>query len=250
MVRRANLKIELVGPALKYAGSNATYRLKVSNMGDAGAKEVMAALALPVGVNYVSGIDSPENIDGGLRWNIGLLPAGDERIFDITCQVNTAGQIEIEAATRGAGDLAATDIATTMIEAIADLVLTVRDPTGPLQLSDPCQYEIVIKNRGTKSARNVKIVMQFSEGIEPNTAEGLTHEIATGQVLFTPISQIAPDQEVVLKVNATASKEGTHRFRTQLVCDESDAHEVAEGTTKFFGESRLSTEQNAQGINR
>jgi hypothetical protein len=41
---------------------------------------------------------------------------------------------------------------------------------------------------------------------------------------------------VVIKVIASANKAGSHLFRAQVLCEESDLHEVAEGTTKFFGE--------------
>ena len=42
---------------------------------------------------------------------------------------------------------------------------------------------------------------------------------------------------MTVKVTAEAMKAGTHIFRAQLTCDESDSREVAEGTTRFFGET-------------
>ena len=33
------------------------------------------------------------------------------------------------------------------------------------------------------------------------------------------------------------NKSGTHIFRAQLTCEDSDAHEIAEGTTRYFGDS-------------
>ncbi len=244
-VRRAALDVEITGPQMKYAGSSATYQLTVTNTGDAMAKDVVAAIALPRGVEYVSGVDTVENIDGGIRWNVGMLSAGNERTYEINCTVNLAGEVQIEAAARGAGDLAAIDSIVTKVEAIADLVLAVHDPKGPLPTGQDVDYEIRIRNRGTKAARDVKILMQFADGIEPLSAKGLTHELMTGQVVFTPISQIDPNQEVILTVVASAHQPGVHRFRAQLVCEESDAHEVSEGTTKFFGESGVATERSA-----
>ena len=87
--------------------------------------------------------------------------------------------------------------------------------------------------------------MQFADGIEPISASGLTHDIMTGQVMFTPISQIEPNQEIILTVTASALQPGPHRFRAQLVCEESESHEVAEGTTKFFGDSITPAERSA-----
>ena len=125
----------------------------------------------------------------------------------------------------------------TTVETVADLVLTVADPKGPLPTGEQVPYEIKVINRGTKSAQGVNLVMQFSEGIEPSKAEGLQHRIVPGQVLFSPIPKIDPGQEMRFKITAEALKSGTHIFRAQLTCQDSDAREIAEGTTRFFGET-------------
>ena len=245
MVRRAELEVKIDGPPMKYAGSTATYQLTVANQGDAMAREVMAAVALPPGVEYLSGIEGVEAIEGGIRWNVGMLSPGNHQTYQIICNMAAAGEINIEAATRGAGDLAATDKILTKVDAVADLVLTVADPKGPLPTGEQIEYEITIHNRGTKSAQGVDIVMHFSEGIEPVEGSGVSNQIAPGQVTFAPIAQIDPGQEVTLKVQAIASQPGSHRFRAQLLCEESDAHEVSEGTTRFFGDSHTVPAQNA-----
>ena len=96
--------------------------------------------------------------------------------------------------------------------------------------------------------------MQFSEGIEPKEASGLKHQLTDGQVLFSPIERINPGEEMTVKVTAEAMKAGAHIFRAQLTCDESDSREVAEGTTRFFGETiqsktdPIATEANAAAL--
>ncbi len=241
IVRRAVLDVSLEGPPMKYAGSMATYQVTVSNQGDAMARDVIAAVALPPGVDFVSGIDNVEKIDGGIRWNVGMLSPGNQRTYQMNCTMAMAGEIHVDAATRGAGDLAATDSLLTRVEAVADLVLSVQDPKGPLPIGKEIQYEIKITNRGTKSARDINVVMHFSEGVEPTTADGIAYELAPGQVTFAPIAQVDPGQDVILKVMANASQPGSHRFRAQLLCEEADSHEVTEGTTRFFGEAAAST---------
>ena len=116
-------------------------------------------------------------------------------------------------------------------------MLSVADPKGPLPTGDQIDYKISVKNRGTRTANGVNLVMQFSEGIEPVKADGFRNKIATGQVIFDPIVRIEPGQEVILSVTASAIKSGTHIFRAQLTCTESDSREIAEGTTRFFGDA-------------
>jgi len=42
---------------------------------------------------------------------------------------------------------------------------------------------------------------------------------------------------MTFEVNAEALKSGTHIFRAQLTTDDSDAREIAEGTTRYFGDT-------------
>ena len=250
-VRRADLNISLEGPGLKYAGSGAQYTIVINNSGDATANEVVTAVALPPGVKYLSGVDSVKIIDGGMRWPVGALEPGQTRTYKINCLLNTSGDLQLEVGARGKGDLAASSACLTTVETVADLVLSVADPKGPLPTGEKIPYQIKVQNRGSKTAKGVNLVMQFSEGIEPLNATGLEHRIAEGQVLFNPITQIDPGQELTFKVTAEALKSGTHIFRAQLTCQDSDAREIAEGTTRFFGEQirPTSTTASAPGDN-
>lgn len=241
IVRRANLQIALEGPGLKYAGSIAQYRVTITNTGDATATDVVSAVALPTGVKYLGGIDSVKLIEGGMRWPVGSLDPGQTRDYKINCQLDTSGDLQLEVGARGEGELAASSACLTTVETVADLVLTVADPKGPLPTGQEVPYEIKVRNRGSKAAKGINLVMQFSEGIEPRGATGLENKLVPGQVFFNPIPKIDPGEEVTLQITAEAMKSGTHVFRAQLTCQDSDAREVAEGTTRFFGEEIEST---------
>lgn len=248
IVHRAELAIQIQGPREKYSGTSGHYTVTVLNSGDAPAQNVMAAVALPAGVKYLGGLESVENEETRIRWKIGTLDQGDQRTYKIKCELNAEGQLRFDAGVRGDGDLAAAHAAETVVQTVADLVLTVADPKGPLPVGEETEYTIRINNRGTKAARAVNLVMQFSKGIEPAKADGAEHQVSEGQVLFSPIDQIAPGQEVEFTVTAVAGVSGTHVFRAQVICDESDSREVAEGTTKFFGETGAPTASSNNGF--
>ena len=134
--------------------------------------------------------------------------------------------------------MAASNATITTVETVADLVLTVEDPKGPLPTGENVDYTIKIRNRGSRAASGVSVVMQYSKGIEPTEAEGLKYTIDSvhGQVLFSTIPQVNPGEEVTLVVRAVPEVAGTHVFRAQLTCTDSDSREVAEGTTRFYGD--------------
>jgi uncharacterized repeat protein (TIGR01451 family) len=242
-VRRANLTVTVQGPPLKYSGSIGNYVVTITNDGDATATEVVAAMALPNGIKYVSGLNGAQTINSGLRWNVGTMNAGDQRTFDVQCKLDAAGDLQIEAGARATGDLAASGACITTVETIADLVLNVDDPKGPLPTGEGVVYQIRVQNRGTRTATDVNVVMQFSDGIEPTKADGLKYKLVPGQVLFDPISRVEPGQVLVLQVTAQAHKSGTHIFRAQMTCTDSDSREIKEGTTRFFGDDISSTNE-------
>ena len=237
VVRRAALELSMTGPALKYAGGVGKYSVTLTNTGDATATELDAGVALPSGVKYLKGIDAASLFDRGVRWPIGSLAPGESRNYEFFCQMETSGDLKLEVGARGKNDLAASGEFKTTVETVADLVLSVADLKGPLPTGEQVPYTIRIRNRGSKAAKGVNLVMHFSDGIEPQSAKGLEHQIGPGKVVFSPISRIDPGQEMTFEVMAEANKGGTHIFRAQLTCKESDSHEVAEGTTRYFGDS-------------
>jgi uncharacterized repeat protein (TIGR01451 family) len=235
VVRRPGLALSIAGPNLKYAGSVGQYEISITNNGDAIARDVSAALALPPGVHYIDGIDGAEMIDNAMRWHIGTLDVGVKRTYRVTCKLNTEGEVRLDLGARGSSDIAAVDRCVTVVETVADLILAVDDPQGPLPTGQKLDYTIRIKNRGSRAASDLHLVMQYSEGVEPTTANGLNHQVVPGQVVFTPISVIEPGQEVSVVVTAQALTAGVHRFRAQLTTEDGEVHEVKEGTTKFYG---------------
>ncbi len=243
IVRRANLEIAVEGPPAAYAGTTCTYRIAVKNTGDAVARDIIAAAVLPIGTQYIGGIESAEVINGGLRWNIGNLPIGEELNYEIQCVYNQPGDLRFEAGVRAADDLAATHSMQTQIAALADLVLSVESPKGPLPIQEPVTYILRVKNRGTSVGKQIQLAMQFSEGIEPVGASGLTFNTEPGQITFQPIEMLEVDQELTIRVQATASASGNHRFRAVLTCDDPASEEIAQGTTRFYGDEILSAGQ-------
>jgi uncharacterized repeat protein (TIGR01451 family) len=100
----------------------------------------------------------------------------------------------------------------TVVDAIADLHLSVVDPTAPAPVGQPVTYEIIIANRGKKAATDVSVIAQFSDGIEPIRVDGHTGRIVPGQAVFNSIPSIGPNEKLVLRVIAQATKAGVHRW--------------------------------------
>jgi len=215
--------------------------VQVANMGDAPASNLMIAVALPNGARYLGGIDGGKQIEGGVAAKIGDLAPGERRAFTVKCELVVEGRSQVQAQARADGDLTQSAVAITQVETIADLKLTVNDPKGPMPVGDNVTYEIKVKNRGAKAARGVQVIAQFAEGVEPVSTEGGRAQVAPGQVLFYPVPVLEPNEEIVVKVVARGHAPGNHIFRTEVKSQDPNTRQVAEGTTKFFGESELNS---------
>ena len=141
--------------------------------------------------------------------------------------------------------------ASTQVAAITDLKLFVNDPIAPAPVGGEVVYELTLTNRGSKAASNVKVVAQFSEGIEPVRGEGQPARVIPGQTLFEPIGRIGAGETVRLKVIAQAAAAGTHRFRVEVRSDDSEVRLVQEESTQYLeGASRLAAPPTAGSLLR
>ena len=237
LVRRAQLGIDADGPEMNYAGTTATYRFKVDNQGNSSAKNIRVVATLPTGADYLDSSDqgewNPESRQ--VVWNVPALVAQNNQTFEVRVSLSHPGENLFNVRLSADDDLAASSEVATLVEALADLQLVINDPRGPVPVDEETTYEVLISNRGTKAAEAVDVVVFFSEGIEPISVAGGSATVNPGQVIFHPIDQILPGDDVVYKIAARANRSGNHVFRTEVACEESDVRLVAEESTRFYG---------------
>jgi uncharacterized repeat protein (TIGR01451 family) len=242
LVRRAELKVDVEAPRMQMVGAEVGYKIRVRNTGNAAAKNVKIAAALPPGMKYVAATKGGRlsQAAGEVAWTLGALPpAGDENLT-MTCVPEQSGPHRLQVASTADGELAASGEALTQVEAAADLRLEVVDPAGLVAVDAEAAYEIHVRNRGTKSAEDIDVVVYFSQGVEPTTAEGGPHKMAPGQVVFDRIPSIAAGKMIALKVRAKAQSPGNHVFRAEVYCKPLGSRLVSEETTHFYGAAETS----------
>jgi uncharacterized repeat protein (TIGR01451 family) len=243
LVRRANLKVEVVGSKVKYAGTTSTYQVRVSNTGNAPADKVQVAAMLPLEAKFVSANNGGryEAEQAKVVWAAGTLQPGADRQFEMQCTLQAPGENRLQIVAMGERDLSGSAMSATRVEALADLKLEVRDPQGPMPVGEDAVYEVIVRNRGTKAAEGVDLVVFFSEGLEATAVQGGSHDIGHGQVMFKPISSIAAGSEAVMRIHAKADRGGNHVFRAEVVCKSLKTKLAAEETTHFYGDDSATT---------
>jgi len=115
----------------------------------------------------------------------------------------------------------------------------VKDPEGPVPVGADASYELHVRNRGTKAAENVEVLVYFSNGVEPTGADGQSHRLGPGQVVFDRIPAIPPAAELVLKIKAKAELAGNHVFRAEVHCKTIGTRLVREEVTHFYQDTPI-----------
>jgi uncharacterized repeat protein (TIGR01451 family) len=234
VVHQAMLDAAVKGIETEYVGAIVDYTLELTNSGDTASENVIAQVELPDGVKLVQ-LPNGARLSGKiLLWEINSLNAGQSLTLTWQAELLSAGEKLFQATCRGSAGGSAVAQTKTLVDAVADLKLTLSDPPSPSPVGEEVVYELEIMNRGKQSANKVKVLAQFSEGIEPAGAVGAEHKLVPGQVLFEPIPSIAAGETVKLQVRALASEAGVHRFRIEVQTDDEEIHHVLEESTRYM----------------
>lgn len=236
LVRRANLQVETEGPKFLYVNANGTYRLRVSNSGNAPSQQTSLAVVLPLGSKAVAASDGGQAEGDGkiVRWRLDTLMPGAQRTVELKLNNTQPGRVRLDVVATADDDLSARTELVSRVEAMADLGMEVTDPQGPVALGEDAVYEIRLINRGTQTAESVDVAVFFSQGVEPVSADGCPQTITPGQVTFNAIPSLDPGKDIRLKIVAKAQVAGSHIFRAEVHCRPLGARLVSEKTTRFY----------------
>lgn len=238
IVRRPNLTATIKAPEMIYHGAVVDYSVLIGNTGDAEAKDVTATLTLPQGAKLIHLPNMATLRDRKLVWSIARLKPGETFELPLQLNLNEAGENKLSIACTTPVGLTSDFTASTTVQAFADLKLLMEDPVAPAAVGTEVVYGLNLTNRGSKVANNVRVIAQFSEGIEPIRGEGSQARIAPGQLFFEPIKRIEPGQTITLKVIAVAEKDGMHRFRAEVKSDDTEQKLVQEEATQYLNKSQ------------
>jgi len=234
-VQKIEIKATWFGPEEFIQGSKADYELVIENSGGIPAANLACSIAIPDGIEM---IELPEGVTrqgNELRWSIPKLDPKSQFTLPVRCDMNRSGNHTLTFQARSDQNINLRSDISTLVEAIADLELVVNEPQAPAPVGARVVYELQVSNRGSKAAEDIRVVAQFSEGIEPLALEGHAGRIVPGQALFDNLPSIGPNQTITLRVICQASKNGVHRFRAAVQSPSSQEDLLEEGSTRFVG---------------
>ncbi|MDR2439324.1 MAG: DUF11 domain-containing protein [Planctomycetaceae bacterium] len=234
-VLRPNIVMAVDSPMVQFVGSPAEFQIKVQNIGNAAARDIVLSAAIPLGAKFISSTSGGElTSENQIVWKIDSILVGDVFSASVICEPKREGICKLETSIGDKSGELASCTGSFEAEAIVELKLEVENPQGPIEIEHEAVYTLNVVNRGTKAAENVEIKAAFGGGLEPCGVDGGNAYMSDGQVFFDKIPIITSGQNIVLKIKAKAEKPGNHRIRTEVICTVANIHLVNENTTYFY----------------
>lgn len=224
-VSRAELKLQAIGPDIIYVNDEAVYELRVTNDGDAPVSNVKVTMNLPRGVQARSATEGGEVSGTGIRWAIDSLNVNETKIVRASLsgeQPLERGTIASRASTEGKEQGAGIQTEASTLIAVAGkpiLQMILQDVGASVREGDQPQYRIIVRNRGTGSAKDIVVEFSASGGITPTRGLGPADgeaRIANGAVVFPTVADLPPGSDAVFVVNASATGTGDARLSARV----------------------------------
>ena len=233
------LAVKMDGPSKRYLERQATYEVSVSNPGTAPAKDIELVTRLPKGLKFVkannAGHYDPQA--HAVVWSLEELPPEETGTVLLTAIPVEPGEQLLRAEGRAKQNLAAEDVQKTVVEGLAALLFEVIDVADPIEVKGETQYQIRVMNQGSKSADNVRLAALLPAELKFVSADGPTRHAAKGQqVVFEPLSRLAPKADAAYRIVVQGVKPGDVRMTIQLEADDLDQPIMKEESTRVYSD--------------
>ncbi len=213
------ITVESKGPALRYLDRKATYKITVSNPGDAAAANVLVHDVVPAGFKYVNS-DNGGRYDQATRtvsWFVGEIGAGQNREMNIELQATNTGEFVHEVTAQAARGLKSNHRMPVKIEGISAILLSVVDLEDPVEVGGETIYEVRITNTGTKTETDIKLTCEIPDKMQFKSATGPTgYSPNSNEITFTPLAQLGPRSDAVYRITVKATAAGIANFKSRI----------------------------------
>lgn len=227
------------GPRRRFLRREATHQFEVQNNGTAPATNVELMAKLPPGLKYVSSnnrgqFDAATN---AVYWSLAELdPSVAASVELTTVPVSTGDQPINFTAVADLKQKATTDAALS-VEHLVDVFFDIDDVTDHIEVGSDTKYQVRIVNQGTKTATNVRLVLDMPTGMRPKDVEGgLQSQIQGQRVVFAPITSMNPGDEIKVAINATGVAPGEHKVIASMQTDGRQTNVQKEETTQVYSD--------------
>ncbi|MSQ95747.1 MAG: DUF11 domain-containing protein [Gemmataceae bacterium] len=216
-VQKPNVSLRVEGPAKRYVGRPAEWKIIVKNESEAEQTGVVVRDRLPAELRFVAASRGGAHLSGDVTWNVGTLKPGEEVVLELTTEALKAAAAADKLTSLSAdGNVRAEKSARIEIEGIAALRMELRDESDPVEIGKNAAYVMTLTNTGSAPAKLIDVKATVPDLLKAIKAIGPTKEtIALKSVTFDRIETLQPGSKIVFRFECQALKEGKAYFRVE-----------------------------------
>ncbi len=224
------LEVTLLAPAQRFPGLIATYTLVVKNAGTSAASRIGVAAYPPEGGEPIvtTGVKFDYDPDKRkLYWSMNKLDVGESREFGFQVKLKALGKYAVRAGAVAQDVAPIWTTATTDVVGMADVrIVDVIERSRALDVGEETEFEIVLKNYGSKEGTGLLVSAKLSDNIEVVNVETGSDQQARKdpadptRLSFPKIDRLAPSEELVLVVRVKAARPGRAICSVGLLYDD------------------------------
>jgi uncharacterized repeat protein (TIGR01451 family) len=243
--RKTSFSVTMTGPDRLKVDDVAEFVITVTNTGSAPLTNVKIA------DNYDPSLDPTEATSGLLQWTVKSLAPGRSIHRQVNCKCLQATARACNRVTVSADDVdkQAAEACVTVVEAApaangrpADqaaapqLSLSVADEVDPVKVGGETNYQIVLTNKGTGSAKDVVVSTNIPPEMDPVSATGRVNnaQILLDAVHFQPVAELRAGETLTFEVRVRAKTPGTAKFHVEVTSQGQRLPVTADETTEVL----------------
>ncbi len=230
------LKLEIQGPSNLYLEQSSSFKMFVSNVGEAVAHDVRLMLQLPKSLSFVqaNNMGAYKEDEHCVYWDLAELPPQTNGEILLTVKSSSPDNVDLVFDATGPNKLSAHTSKKVSIDGLAALSFTISSSADLVELGSEYEYTVEIVNRGTKASSNVELQIMAPNVVSILATDGPTQATnRKGVIVFDKIPEVAPKSTITYRIKASASQQGDCRVGFQLSSDDLEPL-VKENNTRVY----------------
>jgi hypothetical protein len=222
-VRKAELTIAVGGAEQLMPGQEAVYQIRVENPGEVPMPDVVIR-ATPPTMLSAKEADSAGRILAAdqATWALGTLAPGERKTVKLTVTADRIGEPSAFLATATSGKRTAKAETSVKVIGMPALTLELVEPARPVPVGQRAAYRVVVKNRGTGPARQVRVSVEIPEEYANARGTGANREDVRPEgnlIPFPILRELAPGATATFGIEVEGAKVGDARMRAEVKAD-------------------------------
>lgn len=230
------LKLEIQGPSHLYLEQSTSFKMFVSNIGEAAAHDIRLMLQLPKSLSFVqaNNLGAYKEDEHCVYWDLAELPPQTNGEILLTVKSSSPDNVDLVFDATGPNKLSAHTSKKVSIDGLAALSFTISSSADLVELGSEYEYTVEIVNRGTKASSNVELQIMAPSVVSILATDGPTQATnRKGVIVFDKIPEVAPKSTITYRIKASASQQGDCRVGFQLSSDDLEPL-VKENNTRVY----------------